>query len=281
MAFLRVVEVFPPLYPSSKSNRTHLALKVGLERFVEGVRSIRDLGDVFLVADVKNPNLLKLSTIEASLILKQRLNVDSAPVIVVRDVNRPRFLSSILTAISLELRSMMIAWGDDYPASAHSTNVRDFPSLGAAIRQASLLASRARAPTRFFAPVDIDRLANREGVAMAKQRIKAGAEYLLAQPPTTDAEETFERHITLVRDAGLQARVLLNVFPFRGVKDVEYCEKYFGWRLPRAVHRAAAGGEGSLVKMEREVVKRLRDEGFPGVYLTTRGSPAIAEMLLS
>ena len=280
MAFLRVVEVFPPLFPASKSRDAHFDVEGKVELFVEGVRSIRGLGDVFLVANVKNPKLLKLSTLEASLILQERLGVETAPVIVARDFNRPQFLSTVLSGISFGLRSMMIAWGDRYPASVRATNVRDFSTLGEAIRQASQVARRARAPTRFFAPVDVGRLAHPEGVALAKQRLRAGAEYLLAQPPTTDAEGTFDRHSSALAAAGLKDKVLLNVFPFRSEKDARECEKYFGWKLPESAHRAAAKGESSLVEMERRVVQRLREEKFPGVYLTTRGLPSIAEKLL-
>lgn len=252
-----------------------------IERFVRGANSVRDLADLFLVADVKNPDLLKLSTIEASLMLQERLGVEAAPVIVVRDSNRLRFLSSVLTGISLGLKSMMLVWGDRYPAAAGTSNVRDFASLGEAIRQAATIRKRARVPTRFFAPVDLGMLGEAKGVGLARERLESGADLLLAQPPTTDPEATFDRHVSLLEEAGLKDRVLLNVFPFKGAKDVRDSERYFGWSLPRSLHDAARRGEPSLLEMEREVIRRTRSEGLPGVYVATRGVPSVARRLLA
>jgi len=281
LEFLSVIEVFPPLFPFGSSEKGHIDLEGGIEQFVEGVREIRDLGDVFLVADVKNPGLAKLSTVEASFLLQQRLQVKAAPVIVVRDMNRLQFLSMVLTAISLDLDSMMIAWGDDYPASARAANVRDFTSLREAIIQASELIGRAGSSIRLFAPVDLNGLATPRGVDLAKHRLGAGADFLLAQPPTTDSGRTFGHHASLLEGSDLKGRVLLNVFPFRNEKDIKDCERYFGWRLPKSLHQAAGSGEASLIKEEKKVIRRLRAEKFPGVYLTTRGTPAVAGQLLS
>jgi hypothetical protein len=281
MGFLRVVEVFPPLFPASQAKDGPIDVDEKVEVFVEGVRRVRGLADIFLVASVKNPALLKLSTIEAACILQERLGVEAGAVVVARDMNRLEFLSSVLTGISRGVGSLMIAWGDSYPASAGAANIRDFSSLGEAIGEASLIRKRSRASTRFFAPLSLGMLARRGGIALARDRLRSGAEMLLAQPPTTDAQDEFERHAALLRGSRLAGRVLLNVFPFRDRKDVRECERYFGWRLPASLYRTAAKGESSLIESERMVVQRLRDEGFPGVYLATRGEPSTAERLLS
>jgi 5,10-methylenetetrahydrofolate reductase len=280
MGFLRVVEVFPPLFPTSRRKEDRIDFEQGLERFIDKARSARAYADVLLVADVKNTKLLKFSTLEAAALLKERLRVEVAPVLVTRDFNRPQFLSIVLTGLSLELDYLMFAWGDTYPAAACATNVRDFRSLAEVIQEASLLRRRARAATRFLAPVDVEGLAEPGEAARARERLRAGADYLLAQPPTTDTE-ALDRHGTLLREAKLEDRILLNVFPFRDLKDVRECEAYFGWQLPKSLHSAAAKGEKALFEAEREVVATLRDRGFPGVYLNTRGRPTVAERLLS
>ena len=251
-----------------------------LDRFVEDVRGIRAFGDLFLVANVKNPDLLKVSTIEAAFVLQDRIRVRAAPVLVVRDMNRLQFLSSVVTALSFELDSLMVAWGDRYPPSARATNVRDFASLGSALHEVSSVRRKARSAIRLLAPIDLTRLANAKGVAQAKERLRAGATFLLAQPPTTDADEVFEKHSRALERAGLKDHVLLNVFPFRDQKDVDDSEKYFGWKLPPSLRAAASKGESALVDVEREVLSRMREEGFPGVYLTTRGNPSVAARLL-
>ncbi len=281
MAFLRVVEVFPPLFQFHEGGDEPLGLEDKTKSFVEGVRRIRDFGDLFLVANIKKPELLKLSTVEAAYLLQDRLGVKAAPVIVARDMNRLQFLSTAVTAISFELDSAMIAWGDRYPVSAKVTNVRDFPSLSAALREVDSIRRQARSTIRLLAPVDVGRLSNPRGVASAKERLTAGADFLLAQPPTTDAESTLDHHSSLLERAGLKDRVLLSVFPFRNRRDVEECEREFGWKLPRRLHANVARGESTLLELERATIRRLRSEGFPGVYLATRGDPSVVESLLS
>ena len=275
-----MVEVLPPLFPSSRRKEDHIDFEHCIERFLDDARRVRACADVLLVADVKNTKLLKLSTLEAAALLKDRLRVEVAPVLVARDFNRPQFLSMIVTGLSLELDYLMIAWGDNYPTAAGVTNVRDFGSLAEVIRQATFLRRRARATTKIIAPINVERLTKPGEAARARERISAGAEYLLAQPPTTDTE-ALDRHASLLGEAKLKDKVLLNVFPFRDSKDVMECEAYFGWRLPKSLHSAAEKGAKALFEAEREVVTALRDQGFPGVYLNARGTPATAERLLS
>jgi len=281
MAFLRVVEIFPPLFPAHSSSGKSLPVKEGVGRFIDEARIIDKVADKILIADVKNTKFLKFSTLEAAMMLRQKLGIEAAPVIVLRDISRQKFLSSVLTGISVGLKSMMIVWGDRYPSGTGSSNVRDFSSIAGALKQAAIIRKKARSSTTFLAPVDIRRLAHPKGVALAKGRLRAGASYLLAQPPTGDAEATLDRHLELLETAGLKSRVLLNVFPFRSSEDVKECERYFGWRLPKSVQVAAARGPSALFEMERRVVERLREEGLPGVYLNARGNPGTVKKLLA
>ncbi|HEV2137357.1 MAG TPA: hypothetical protein VGR53_00780 [Nitrososphaerales archaeon] len=280
MAFLRVIEVFPPQFPISPEETGSIGLEDKTERFVEGVRSIRELADVFLVASLKDPRILKLSTIEAARMLQDRLRVDAAPVIIVRDMNKPLFLSTVLTGLSLGFGSIMLAWGDKYPPSAGATNIHDFSNLGEAIGEASSMRSRARVSTKFFAPIDISRLGQDKGDALAKSRLRAGADYLLAQPPSLDSD-TLDQQVLGLEKSGVKDKVLLNVFPFRDSKDLDYCERYFGWKFPKQFRELAASGESALLNEARNVIRRLREEGFPGLYVSTRGNPSIARSLLS
>ena len=279
MAFLRVIEVLPPLF-SSGGRKDRLALGAALERFGEGVRGLRGFADVILVANVKDLKWVKFDSVHGAALLQRGFDLPTAPVIVVRDLNRPQFLSTVLTAVSLGLSSMMIAWGDDYESS-DATNVRDFPDLAQAITAASAIRSRARSPVIIFAPIDIESLAYPKGVALAKARLRAGADLLLAQPPTTDEGETFDRHDSLLEGSGLKEKVLPNVFHFKDDGDVREYERLFGWRLPAELHAVATKGEGELAELERKVVRRLRSSGYAGVYISTRGDPSMAARLLS
>jgi hypothetical protein len=174
----------------------------------------------------------------------------------------------------------MLVWGDRYPASAGVSNVYDYDDLADTIADASSIAKRAGVTVRILTPVTLTSLASEEGVTRAKSRLDAGAEFLLAQPPTTDAGATFERHLELLESSGLRSRVLLNAFPFRDSQDVRDCELYFGWKLPRRVHELAVSGERSLLAEARAVAWKIRESGLPGVYVSTRGRPALAQTVL-
>jgi hypothetical protein len=275
--FLRVVEVFQPLFPSG--SRRHIGLDANLAEFVREVGAIKGLCDLVLVGDHKGPGFLKFSAVQAAALLEGRAGVRSAPVIVARDANRLQLRSSILTAVGLGIRDIMLAWGDRYPAGGPA-NVYDYPSLAALISDAREIAEDAGEKVRLLAPVDLRSLGSPRGAAMAHARLRAGAELLLAQPPTTDSGRTLEAHGRLLVASGLKGRVLLNVFPFRGRDDLASCERFFGWSLPDEVHRAAGAGEEALTEEARRVTAGLRGRGYPGVYASTRGDPRVARRLL-
>jgi hypothetical protein len=279
LTFLRVVEVFPPVGPALPSDGRRNT--DGLERLSEGLVKIERYADVILVANVKNPALLKADTVHTAVELQERLRVGTAATVVVRDQNRAQFDTAVFTAFSARMDSLFLAWGDDYPPSSKITNVRDFARLADAIRRAALIRSKAGATTRLFAPIDIRRLASSEGVSLAEERLRAGADMLLAQPPTTDPGDAFDAHAALVESAGVKDKVLLNVFPFRNPSDVKRYERLFGWRHPDGFLREASRGERRLDQLAREVVRRLRAERYPGVYLVARSDPTIASRLLA
>jgi 5,10-methylenetetrahydrofolate reductase len=279
MAFFRVVEVFPPLFPIS-GDRKPIDLEEAIDRFVKSVRNVREYSDLVLVANVKNPAYLKLSTIQAASLLQDRAGVEAAPSIVVRDANRLQLMSSVLTSIASGLRTLVLVWGDRYPSSVGATNVRDYRSLSEVIEEAARITRRAKINTRLLAPVDVPKLTTKGGVKLARSRLKGGADLLLAQPPTTDPGPTFDEHLSLLESTDLKDRVLLNVFPFRSTQDVQYCEKYFGWKLPSSLYEAASRGEASLLDEAKKVALRLRKEGLPGVYVATRGKPEVARKIL-
>lgn len=280
MKFLRVVEVLPPTFPSAKGPPGSINLTGSVTGLVKSIAAIRGCSDLILVADVKNPDVLKLSSIHVASVIQRRAGVKAAPVITVRDSNRPHLRSTILTAFVLGLDSLMLVWGDRYPASAGVSNVYDYDDLTDTIADASRVAKRAGVKARILTPVTLTSLASEKGVARAKSRLDAGADFLLAQPPTTDSGATFEYHLGLLESSGLRSRVLLNTFPFRDSQDVRDCELYFGWKLPRRVHELAMSGRRSLLAEARAVAWKIRESGLPGVYVSTRGRPILARTVL-
>jgi 5,10-methylenetetrahydrofolate reductase len=277
MGFVRVVEVLQPLYSSQKGRP--IRLQTGIDELVASVKGVRRFCDVVLVGDNKSPGLLKLSSLESAVLLERGAGVKAAPVIVARDSNRAQVLSAVVTAYGVGLRNLMLAWGDRYPRSGPK-NVYDFEGLSALVSEAREIARRASIEVRLFAPVDLRSLGTPRGVRMAKSRLGAGADFLLAQPPTTDSGKELERHVRLIEAAGLKDSVLLGVFPFRSEDDVNRSEKFFGWSLPRSVHRLAESGREALEAEAGRVAAELRVRGCAGAYVSTRGDPGIAKRLL-
>ncbi len=274
MAFLRVAEVFQPLFWDRR-----IDLKRGLDEFVSSVGAIRSFCDLVVVGDMKAPEALKFSSLESAALLERDAGVKAAPVIVCRDHNRPQVRSSILTAYGLGLENLMLVWGDRYPPGAPK-NVYDFRGLSEVVKEARDIAAGAGARVRVLAPVDIEALGTAKGMLAAKSRLTAGADFLLAQPPTTDSGRELERHSRLVAEAEVRGSVLLNAFPFRGRQDVANCREFFGWRLPDSLDALAESGEEALLAEARKVASTLKERGFPGVYISTRGTPGVARTLL-
>lgn len=278
MAFLRLVEVFPPfLRPKESSHR--MGLDTRIDHFVGDVRAIREYADIILVASLKDPRITPVSPVEASAILRNRLGLEAAPVIVARDSNSMMTASLILGSFAAGLRSLMLVWGDR-TAGDHPKNVYDFHSLSSMIAMARKISLAAGVKTRLLAPVDLHRLGDGLGRSLARSRLRSGADLLLAQPPTADSHETFDAHLSLIESAGLSDRVLLGVFPFRSRADVVHIQRYFGWALPPSLMKTAESGRSELLEEARAVARRMREEGLPGVYLSTRGTPSIAKKIL-
>ena len=277
--FLSVVEVFPPSFGDAGKEPV-LGLRQKRRDFVERVRRIQPYADVVLVADVKDASRAKLSPVHAAALLKEETGADAVPVVTARDSNRQGVTSSILTALSLGLRGVMLVWGDRYAEGEGARNVYDFSSLSEMVAHARGLVDRAGARCRLFAPVDIAKLEGERGAELARVRLKAGADYLLAQPPTVDAGPTLKSHERVLSGLGLKGRVIPNVFPFRDRADVEYCRERFGWKIPPRMDEVAAKGEAELLKEARRAAAGLAERGFPGVYVSTRGRPELARFIL-
>ena len=277
--FLSIVEVFPPSFGGAEKEPV-LGLRQKTRDFVERVRRIQPYADVVLVADVKDASRAKFSPVHAAALLRDETGVDAVPVVTARDSNRQAVTSSIVTALSLGLRGVMLVWGDRYGEEEGVRNVYDFGSLSEVVAHARGLADRAGGKCRIFAPVNIAKLGGDRGVELAKSRIREGADYLLAQPPTVDAGPTLRSHEKILSKLGLKDRVIPNVFPFRDPADIEYCRKRFGWSIPPRMDEIAKGGEAELLKEAKKAAAGLAESGFSGVYVSTRGRPELARFIL-
>jgi 5,10-methylenetetrahydrofolate reductase len=280
LSFTSIVEVFPPSFGADEGKEPVIGLGQKTRDFIERVRRISHLADAILVADVKDTSRLKISPVHSASLIIRDVGVEAIPVITARDSNRPAVLSSILTAFSLGVRSLMLVWGDRYDERDGAKNVYDFTSLADLILSAKKIAKRAGIDCSVFAPVDLSSLEREKGLAIARKRLESGADMLLSQPPTADSTTTLRKHIAVLDKAGLSRSVILNVFPFRDAQDIEACRSKFGWELPQKLDSIASKGESELLREAKRVAQRIRSAGFPGVYVSTRGRPELARFIL-
>lgn len=271
------MEVFPPAFPYG--GRRRLGLEGKVEDFVRTSRKVTGVADLFLVAAVRSPSSALMSTVQGAILLGDRLGVDASPTIVVRRTEKAQVRSSIATSLAMGLSSVTLVWGDRTPEAGVSRDCA-YPSLSDAIADAAAFARKHGARLRILAPVDLSALDSERGVALALGRIRAGADFLLAQPPTTDSGPTFERHFALLRRAGVRGKVLLSVFPFMGEEDVQRVEGSFGWALPQSLHTLSRSGRGALIREARQTFLRISSSPLPGVYVSTRGDPSAALRIL-
>jgi 5,10-methylenetetrahydrofolate reductase len=278
--FTTLIEIFPPNFSVETAKEPLIGIKQKLRDTVARVRRISDLADAILVADMKDPARLQLASIYTAAILKDELGVEVIPVIPTRDMNRKAIRSMFLSCLSLGLESVSLVWGDRYAEGDGTKNVYDFRSLAEAVAEARALAERADVNATLLSPADLTALNHPKGLGIAEARLDAGSDVLLAQPPTSDLPRTMERHISLLEKNHLEKKVLHNIFPFRSREDVQACRERFGWDLPPELDRIAAEGERRLLKEAKGVTDALRERGFPGVYVSTRGKPELARYIL-
>ena len=278
--FTTVVEVFPPTFSAEEAKEPLLGLQQKTRDIVGRVKKVENLADAILVADLKEPGRLKLSSVFTAALLKRELGVEAIPVITARDMNKPAIRALILTSLSYELNSIMLVWGDRFGEGDQAKNVYDYATLSEVISDARALANRADHKATILAPVDVSKLDSEHGLGIARSRLSGGADALLAQPPTTDATNTLAQHLQILKTHDLWTRVLLNVFPFRNKDDIISCRARFGWNIPADMEKIAEKGEASLLRAARAVVEGARDARTSGVFVSTRGRPELARYML-
>jgi 5,10-methylenetetrahydrofolate reductase len=278
--FTTIVEVFPPTFSVEDPKEPLLGLRQKTRDLVARVRKVENLADAIMVSDLKDLDRLKLSSVFTAAILKEELGVEVFPVLTARDVNRPALRTTILTSITLGLDSMMLVWGDRFGSKDNAKNVYDYAGLADVISDVRSLSYRSDCNATIVAPVDLSLLESQRGVEMANSRLSEGADFLMAQPPTTDEVHTLGSQINTLDRTGLNVKVMLNVFPFRSKDDMDSCSARFGWKIPPEMDDLAKEGQASLLRAARRAVDKIRELDLSGVFVSTRGRPELARFIL-
>jgi 5,10-methylenetetrahydrofolate reductase len=278
--FTRLIEVFPPNFSAETAKEPLIGIKQKLRDMVTRVQKIEGLADAIIVADMKDTGRLQLASVYTAAVLKEELGAEVIPVIPTRDMNKKAIRTTFLTCLSLGLESVSLVWGDRYADGEGAKNVYEFRSLAEAVSDARQLADRSDVQATLLSPVNITALSSAKGLRLASTRLSSGADCLLGQPPTADLSTTLGRHTALLKQHGLDKKVLHNIFPFRNEADIQACRARFGWALPKELDALAKEGEPRLLKEARGVVDALQADKQAGVYVSTRGKPELARYIL-
>ncbi len=97
--FVRLIEVFPPNFSAEASKEPLIGIKQKLRDMVTRVQKIESLADAILVADMKDPARLQLSSVYTAAALKDELGTEVVPVIPTRDMNSKAIRTAFLTCL--------------------------------------------------------------------------------------------------------------------------------------------------------------------------------------
>jgi 5,10-methylenetetrahydrofolate reductase len=270
--FLRVVEVFPPGAAGGPSGVGEL---VSAQKWVSEVWKVVPYADVVMVAELGTRGS-RPTTIEPSALLASTLGVRVLPVVSAALTGKGAFSAAVREAISKGIKGIVPVWGD----RGKSPKEGGFVGLWEAVTAARDIAMDHGGDFLIMAPANLSKFGRSKHLKLLSSRLENGADYLLAQPPTMDSEEAFALHQKALKDSGLMEKVIPQVFPFKDWEDVKKCRQKFGWEVPGRMAQVAARGEEALLDEAALVARRLRQEGFAGVYLSTRGRPELAARVL-
>lgn len=264
--FVISIEMSPPRGPD-------------FSRTIEGARRIKAAGvDAVNIPDGPRASA-RMSPLALASILESKIGIETILHYTCRDRNILGMQSDLLGTHALGLRNILIITGDppklgDYPTA---TAVFDVDSIGL-VRIANnlnggndLAGNPIGAPTAFHIGVGANpgAISFEEEISRLKQKIEAGAEYILTQP-------VFDIHLLeklLAEIEEYRIPVLAGILPLASYRNAEFLHNEVpGMSIPEAIRermrKAASGEEAKKVGIEiaQEVLHQVK-EMLQGVYL--------------
>ena len=246
---------------------------------IEGARQIKAAGvDAVNIPDGPRASA-RMSPLALASILESKVGIETILHYTCRDRNILGMQSDLLGAHALGLRNILIITGDppklgDYPTA---TAVFDVNSIGL-VRIANnlnggndLAGNPIGAPTAFHIGVGANpgAISFEEEISRLKQKIEAGAEYILTQP-------VFDIHLLeklLAEIEEYRIPVLAGILPLASYRNAEFLHNEVpGMSIPKAIRermrKAGSGEEAKKVGIEiaQEVLHQVK-EMLQGVYL--------------
>jgi len=264
--FVVSIEMCPPRGPD-------------FSKTIEGARRIKAAGvDAVNIPDGPRASA-RMSPLALASILESRVGIETILHYTCRDRNILGMQSDLLGTHALGLRNILIITGDppklgDYPTA---TAVFDVDSIGL-VRIANnlnggndLAGNPMGAPTAFHIGVGANpgAISFEEEISRLKQKIEAGAEYILTQP-VFDIN-LLEKLLAEIKEYRIP--VLAGILPLASYRNAEFLHNEVpGMSIPEAIRermrKACSGEEAKKVGIEiaQEVLHQIK-KMIQGVYL--------------
>ncbi len=236
----------------------------GIDRVVEGARRLHARGvDAVNIPDGPRASA-RMSPLSLGAILAREIGIDVLLHYCCRDRNLLGMQSDLLGAHALGLRNLILITGDppklgDYP---NATAVFDVDSIGLT-RMAhrlnhgrDLAGNRIGDPTSFLIGVGVNPASPnlREEVRRLRQKVEAGAEYILTQP----VFEPTRLRALLDAASEIALPLLVGILPLTSFRNAEfYHNEVPGMSIPEPVReRMRKAGSGEAARREGIAIAR-------------------------
>lgn len=253
---------------------------VDISKLITNARRIKGRVDAVIVPDMDN-GVMRMSAL-AGAVLMQQQGIEAMIHTYCRDRNRMALQGDVLAAHALGIQNLVVVHSEQMVNSDHrdATPVDDLDELG--LIQAITLLQQGKdlagfdlegAP-EFIAGCTMAAFADEKEMAAelasAKQKVDAGAQFLIA-PPVFDVQR-YDAFLTAAKELGVP--VIATVFLIKSVGVARYMAlnepgAYISEDLIRRI-RKASDREGECVKIAGEIIAALKDK-VAGVKIETQG----------
>jgi 5,10-methylenetetrahydrofolate reductase len=287
--FVRIVEVFPPGFPSPEGNHRPAQkydLVMRFEQLAESIARIESIADAFSIPELKEGSRIHLNSVGIASELKKKTGNDVIPTLTLRDSNVQNLLGTISFAMFAGLENILVVRGDpfvDENAKRSSKNVYELGKVSTFVRAIRAIESSISLEHSvcLLSPINLLRSEDPKYVSTIKERERSGVDVFLAEQMFEDID-TYLGRLRAVRKAGISKPIVHSIFPLKSYADALFCEEKFGWKIPSAeLSKLKMDGSVYGLEMARRRYRWLLDNSpfVEGVSISTRGNPEVARFV--
>jgi len=253
---------------------------VDISQIVTNARRIKGRVDAVVVPDMDN-GVMRMSALAGGVLMQQQ-GIEAIIHTYCRDRNRMALQGDILAAHVLGIQNLIVANSEDMANGDHreAKVVEDLDEIGLLTAISSLESGKDMAgfdlegAPSFTTGCTIASFANdaelEEELALAKRKVEAGAQYVIA-PPMFDVDKLVEFRS---KAQTLGVPVIATIFLIKSVGIARYMSlnepgAYISEEMITRI-RKASDREGECIKIAGEIITALKDK-VAGVKIETHG----------